>query len=38
VTLGAGEYFVMGDNRGMFEGDHDFGRVQVERILGKVLF
>jgi hypothetical protein len=38
VTLGQEEYFVMGDNRGMSAGDHDFGRVGVDRILGKVLF
>jgi signal peptidase I len=38
VTLGPHEYFVMGDNRGMSVGDHDFGRVEVSRILGKVVF
>jgi signal peptidase I len=38
VTLGQREYFVMGDNRGMSSADHDFGRVDLERILGKVLF
>jgi signal peptidase I len=38
VTLGAREYFVMGDNRGMSAGEHDFGRVQASRIMGKVLF
>jgi signal peptidase I len=38
VTLEAGEYFVMGDNRGMAAGDHDFGRVRLDRILGKVVF
>lgn len=38
VTLGQREYFVMGDNRGMSAADHDFGRVELERILGKVLF
>ena len=38
VTLGPQEYFVMGDNRGMSVGDHDFGRVESQRILGKVLF
>jgi signal peptidase I len=38
VTLGPEEYFVMGDNRGMAAGDHDFGRVDIDRILGKVLF
>jgi signal peptidase I len=38
VTLGPGEYFVMGDNRGMSVGDHDFGRVDLPRILGRVVF
>jgi signal peptidase I len=38
VTLGRQEYFVIGDNRGMSAGDHDFGRVEVDRILGKVVF
>lgn len=38
VTLGSREYFVIGDNRGMSAGEHDFGRVELERILGKVLF
>jgi signal peptidase I len=38
VTLGPREYFVVGDNRGMAEGDHDFGRVDATRILGKVVF
>jgi len=38
VTLGPREYFVIGDNRGMSVGDHDFGRVQINRILGRVVF
>ena len=38
VTLGVHEYFVIGDNRGMSAGEHDFGRVQIDRILGKVVF
>jgi signal peptidase I len=38
VTLGAREYFVIGDNRGMSAADHDFGRVELTRILGKVVF
>ena len=38
VLLSDVEYFVMGDNRGMFEGDHDFGRVDADRILGRVVF
>jgi len=38
VTLGTREYFVMGDNRGMSIGEHDFGRVDLDRILGRVVF
>jgi signal peptidase I len=38
VTLGPTEYFVIGDNRGMSAGDHDFGRVEFIKILGKVVF
>ena len=38
MTLGPDEYFVMGDNRGMSAGDHDFGRVDTDRILGRVVF
>jgi signal peptidase I len=38
VTLGPAEYFVIGDNRGMSVADHDFGRVDLPRILGKVVF
>ena len=38
VTVGAREYFVIGDNRGMRMSDHDFGRVDGRRILGKLLF
>jgi signal peptidase I len=38
MTLTAREYFVVGDNRGMRAKDHDFGRVDVSRILGKVVF
>jgi signal peptidase I len=38
VTLGPQEYFVIGDNRGMNAGEHDFGRVEIDRILGRVLF
>jgi signal peptidase I len=38
VTLGPDEYFVMGDNRGMSAGEHDFGRAHANRILGKVVF
>jgi signal peptidase I len=38
VTLGPREYFVVGDNRGMREADHDFGRVDRSRIVGEVVF
>jgi signal peptidase I len=38
VTLGSHEYFVIGDNRGMSAGEHDFGRVDLARILGRVVF
>ena len=38
VQLTAREYFVVGDNRGMRPIDHDFGRVDVSRIVGKLLF
>lgn len=38
VTVGPREYFVIGDNRGMLARDHDFGRVDTARIVGKVLF
>jgi signal peptidase I len=38
VTVGPREYFVIGDNRGMRMGDHDFGRVDARRILGKLVF
>jgi signal peptidase I len=34
VTLAPSEYFVIGDNRGA----SDFGRVEAERILGRLLF
>jgi len=38
VTLGADEYFVIGDNRAMPIEYHDLGRVKRERIVGKMLF
>jgi signal peptidase I len=38
VSLGPREYFVIGDNRGMSAKDHDFGRVDVSRIVGRVVF
>jgi len=38
VTLGADEYFVIGDNRAMAVQNHDFGRTTRDRIIGKMLF
>jgi signal peptidase I len=38
VTVGPREYFVIGDNRGMRIGEHDFGRVDARRILGRLVF
>jgi signal peptidase I len=38
IALGPGEYFVVGDNRGMRMEDHEFGRVRRERIAGPLLF
>jgi len=38
VTMTSREYFVIGDNRGMLARDHEFGRVDVSRILGQVIF
>lgn len=38
VTLAPEEYFVIGDNRSMRASDHDFGRVDRSRLLGRVLF
>ena len=38
VSLGEHEFFVVGDNRGMRQDLHDFGRVSRERVKGKVVF
>jgi signal peptidase I len=38
VTLTSREYFVIGDNRGMRATDHDFGRVDSSRIVGRIVF
>lgn len=38
VTLAPGEFFVVGDNRGMRIENHEFGRVRRERIGGPLLF
>ena len=37
ITLGAGEYFVVGDNRSMEMRDHTFGIAVRRKIVGKVL-
>ena len=37
VTLGSDEYYVVGDNRSMDILDHDHGKVERQRIVGKVL-
>ena len=36
--IGPDEYFVVGDNRSMYHKDHEKGRAQRSRILGKVMF
>ncbi len=38
VTLTSTEYYVIGDNRGMRASDHSFGRVNADRMLGRLLF
>lgn len=38
ITLRDAEYYVIGDNRGMRASDHDFGRVDGGRILGRIVF
>ncbi|MEN3336688.1 MAG: signal peptidase [Acidobacteriota bacterium] len=38
VALTHAEYYVIGDNRGMRASDHDFGRVEATRILGRIMF
>jgi hypothetical protein len=38
VTLGAGQYFVVGDNRGMPMGLHTMGTVDGERLIGPVVW
>ena len=37
VTLGADEYFVVGDNRSMAQQDHTFGICKRHQIVGKLL-
>jgi len=38
VTLGADEYFVVGDNRTMPQENHVFGKAERSRIVGKALW
>ncbi|HEX7019877.1 MAG TPA: signal peptidase I [Gemmatimonadaceae bacterium] len=38
VRLGPDEYYLIGDNRGMPQDEHDFGRAPRDRIIGKALF
>lgn len=38
VTLGTEEYLVIGDNRGMDQHDHYFGRTDRRYIIGKLVF
>jgi signal peptidase I len=38
VSIGPREYFVIGDNRRMRAGEHDFGRVDARRVLGTLVF
>lgn len=38
VEIGPAEYFVVGDNRGMHLRDHAMGRVDAERVIGRVIF
>lgn len=38
AVLGAGQYFVIGDNRRMRIEDHDLGIAMRERIVGKMVF
>ena len=38
TVLAPGEFFVVGDNRGMRIEEHEFGRVRRERIAGPLLF
>jgi signal peptidase I len=36
-TLGSDQYFVVGDNRAMRQTEHEHGKVDRERIVGKIL-
>lgn len=37
LRLAGGEYLVIGDNRGMSQRNHDFGKARRERVLGRVV-
>jgi signal peptidase I len=37
VTVKADEYYVVGDNRTMRAADHEMGRVERWRLVGKIL-
>ena len=37
-TLGADEFFVVGDNRGMPMAQHTLGRVPTARLIGPVIW
>jgi signal peptidase I len=37
LKIGPGEYYVVGDNRSMYERDHTKGRVNMSKIVGKTL-
>jgi hypothetical protein len=37
VLVAPGEYYVVGDNRSMNEGDHEKGRAARRKIVGKTL-
>ena len=37
IQLGPGEYLVIGDNRGMSQRNHDFGRARRDRLVGRVI-
>lgn len=38
VLLAGDEYLVIGDNRGMSQRNHDFGKTRRERVLGRVVY
>lgn len=38
IKLADNEYFLIGDNRGMDQREHEFGRAEANRIVGKILW